>query len=238
MRVLEEHDVDALIVIGGGGSQAGAYALERLGLAVVGVAATVDNDLYGADPSIGVDTALNVALEAIDRLKATASSRQRAFIVEVMGRQCGYLALMTGIAGGAEAVVVPELESPPERLAEDLRAAYRRGKTHALVVVSEGARLNGQALMAYFQAHPDQSDFELRLTTLGSVQRGGVPSAFDRLLATRLGAAAIEALARDERGVLLGPVGGEVVSTPLDVAAVRHKPLDAHTRHLAEVLAR
>ena len=237
VRMLEEHDVDALVVIGGNGSQTGAYALQRLGFSVVGVASTIDNDLYGADPSVGVDSALNVALEAIDRLKATASSHQQAFLVEVMGRQCGYLALMVGIAGGAEAVVIPEQETDPQILAGDLRESYRRGKTHALVVVAEGARLNAHALMDYFQTHPDQLDFELRLTILGSVQRGGAPSAYDRLLATRLGAAAVEILARDESGVMLGQVDGDILATPLETAVMRHKPLDPQMQHLARVLA-
>jgi 6-phosphofructokinase 1 len=238
VRVLEEHDIDALIIIGGNGTQTGAYALQRLGFPVVGVASTIDNDLYGAEPSIGVDTALNVALEAIDRLKVTASSHHRAFLVEVMGRECGYLALMVGIAGGAEAVVIPEQEVDPEALAEELRETYRRGKSHALVVVAEGARFDAHALADYFEAHRERLGFELRLTILGYVQRGGIPSAFDRLLATRLGAAAVDTLARGESGVLMGEMSSHIVATPLETAVMRHKPLDEHMQHLARVLAR
>src|SRR6185295_10636058 len=133
LRQLGAHDIDALVVIGGNGSQTGAEQLARAGFPVVGVASTIDNDLCGSEITIGVDTALNIALEAIDRLKVTASSHQRAFLVEVMGRDCGYLALAAAVAGGAEAAVIPEMEMDPENLATELREAYQRGKPHALV---------------------------------------------------------------------------------------------------------
>ena len=145
-----------------------------MGLEVVGVASTIDNDLGGSEITIGVDTALNIALEAIDRLKVTASSHKRAFLVEVMGRDCGYLALMAGIAGGAEAVVIPETEVEPEVLARDIQSAYQRGKPHALVVVAEGAATTPK-LAQHFDKHRERLGFELRVTTLGHVQRGGVP---------------------------------------------------------------
>ena len=128
---LGRHSVDALVVIGGNGSQTGSFALSQMGLAVVGVASTIDNDLYGSEITIGVDTALNIALEAIDRLKTTASSHGRAFLVEVMGRDCGYLALMAGLTGGAEVVVIPEAEVEPDQVAVEFRKAYERGKAHA-----------------------------------------------------------------------------------------------------------
>ncbi len=238
LRQLHLHDIEALIVIGGNGSQTGAHALSQMGFPVVGVASTIDNDLYGSDVTIGVDTALNIALEAIDRLKVTASSHQRAFLVEVMGRNCGYLALMAGIAGGAEAIVLPEVETDPEDIAAELRAAYERGKAHALVVVAEGARYNAAGLARYFREHRERLGFELRVTTLGHVQRGGAPGAFDRLLATRLGAAATEYLARGEYGVLVGWIKGEVTTTPLDEVVRNEKPLDLHLVELAQVLAR
>jgi len=128
VRNLEKEGIESIIVIGGNGSQKGSHALSRAGLAVVGVASTIDNDLYGSDITIGVDTALNIALEAIDRLRVTASSHRRALLVEVMGRNCGYLALMVGLAGGAEAIVIPERELPPERIAEQIQAAHERGQ--------------------------------------------------------------------------------------------------------------
>jgi 6-phosphofructokinase 1 len=235
---IQHNGIDGLVVIGGDGSQRGAAALSQSGIAVVGVASTIDNDLAGSDTSIGVDTALNIALEAIDRLKTTASSHQRAFLVEVMGRNCGYLALMAGIAGGAEVVVVPEIETTPDAIAHELRAAYERGKAHALVVVAEGARQNAAALAAYFREHHARIGFDLRTTTLGHVQRGGAPTAHDRLLATRLGAGAVEALARGQHGVLVGVVAGRVTTAALSDVSARQKPLDPDLIRLADVLAR
>jgi 6-phosphofructokinase 1 len=234
---LRRHGVDGLVVIGGNGSQAGAWALTHLGFPVVGVASTIDNDLYGADVTIGVDTALNIALEAIDRLKVTASSHRRAFLVETMGRDCGYLALMAGIAGGAEAVIIPECETNPETVAGELRAAYERGKAHAIAVVAEGARYNAQRLATYFQEHRERLGFELRVTTLGHVQRGGAPGAFDRLLATRTAAEATECLARGELGVLVGLRDGAVARTPLAEVVEKKKTLDLRLLELARVLA-
>jgi 6-phosphofructokinase 1 len=238
VRNLNASRIDALVVIGGNGSQAGAYCLSQMGFPVVGVASTIDNDLAGSDITIGVDTALNIALEAIDRLKTTASSHQRAFIVEVMGRHCGYLALMAAIAGGAEAVLLPEFGVEPEALAKELHEAYLRGKPHALVVVAEGAKYNAERLAAYFRKHKEQCGFDLRVTTLGHVQRGGAPGAFDRILATRLGNGATEALARGERGVLVGYVKSEVATTPLAEVVGKQKPLDPVLVQMAGVLAR
>jgi 6-phosphofructokinase 1 len=238
LRVLNQRDIEALVVIGGNGSQAGAHALSQMDYPVIGIASTIDNDLYGSEISIGVDTALNIALEAIDRLKVTASSHQRAFLVEVMGRDCGYLALMAGIAGGAETVLIPEVETDPETVAEELRHAYLRGKTHALVVVAEGARYNASRLAHFFEEHYERLGFEMRVTVLGHTQRGGTPSAFDRLLATRLAAAATERLAKGNQGILMGLVKGEIVSTPLAEVVAKKKKLDPYLMSLAKVLAK
>jgi 6-phosphofructokinase 1 len=234
---LKKHGVDALVVIGGNGSQVGAAALAARGFAVVGVASTIDNDLYGSDVTIGVDTALNVALEAIDRLKVTGSSHGRGFIVETMGRQCGYLALMAGLAGGAEMIVIPEVPTVPDDVAETMRKAYERGKLHAIVVVAEGSRYDGGALVRHFREHRDRLGFEPRLTVLGHVQRGGTPTFADRLLATRLGAAAVEQLAQGAHGVLVGVVHDQMHATPLDVVARTRKQLDTSMFELARVLA-
>ena len=222
----------------GNGSQTGAHALSQMGFPVVGVASTIDNDLYGSEITIGVDTALNIALEAIDRLKVTASSHHRAFLVEVMGRDCGYLALVAGVTGGAEAIIIPEIETDPEVVAMELRAAYERGKSHALVVVAEGAQYNAEGLAHYFQVHQERLGFDLRVTKLGHVQRGGAPGAFDRLLATRLSAAAVEHLARQEHGVLMGLLKGEIAATPLDKVVANKKPLDLRLLEWARILAR
>jgi 6-phosphofructokinase 1 len=238
LKSLRAHEIDGLIVIGGNGSQTGANTLSRLGIQVVGVASTIDNDLYGSDITIGVDTALNVAVEAIDRLKITATSHQRAFLVETMGRKSGYLALMAGIAGGAEAIVIPEQETDPELLAAELRDVYKRGKAHAIVVVAEGAKYNAAGLAEYFKEHRERLGFDLRVTTLGHVQRGGAPGVFDRLLATRLGAQAVEHMALGHHGVLIGLRKGRIKATPLIEVAATKKQLDTELLDLARVLAK
>jgi 6-phosphofructokinase 1 len=235
---LAARSIEGLVVIGGNGSQAGAHALARLGFPVAGVASTIDNDLCGTEVTVGVDTALNIALEAIDRLKVTASSHHRAFLVEVMGRKCGYLGLMAGLAGGADAIVVPEIESDPEIVAQELRDAYNRGKSHALVVVAEGSTFNADKLHAYFLEHRGRLQFELRVTKLGHVQRGGAPTAFDRILASRLGAGAVDRLLAGERGILIGMQRGEVTATPLADIVGKPKPLNAELFHLARSLAK
>jgi 6-phosphofructokinase 1 len=234
---LAARGVEALVVVGGNGSQTGAASLAREGFAAVGVPSTIDNDLYGTDVSIGADTAINVTLEAIDRLRTTASSHHRAFVVETMGRDCGYIALMAGIAGGAEVIAIPEREIEAAEVAERLRAAYRRGKTHALVVVAEGAKHGVQGLLKLYGAQKDTIGFELRLTRLGHVVRGGVPSAADRVLATRLGAAAVDGLAAGRSGVLLGMQNGVIAATPLAEIAGRTRPADAGLLELARAMA-
>src|SRR5512145_262952 len=234
---LKTRGIHALVVIGGNGSQSGSASLAREGFAVVGVPSTIDNDLYGNDVSIGCDTAINITLEAIDRLRTTASSHQRAFAVETMGRDCGYIALMAGIAGGAEVIALPEEETAPAQVAERLRAAYQRGKTHALVVIAEGARCGVRELMQYYEKQGASIGFELRVTRLGHVVRGGIPSSADRVLATRLGAAAVEHLARSEHGVLIGSLCSEIAATPLAEVAGRTRPADARLLELARIMA-
>ncbi len=238
VRVLNQKGIDALVVIGGNGSQTGAHALSHAGFPVVGVASTIDNDLWGSEITIGVDTALNIALETIDRLKVTASSHQRAFLVETMGRGSGYLALMSGIAGGAEAVVIPESETEPEVVAREIRNAYERGKPHAIVVVAEGARWNAQALAQYAREHKARVGFELRVTIIGYMQRGGAPTYFDRFLATRFGAAAVDQLVGGNHGVLVGVSKGDIITTPLSEVVGRTKPLDPALFELARVLSK
>ncbi|HEX9181625.1 MAG TPA: 6-phosphofructokinase, partial [Burkholderiales bacterium] len=167
----------------------------------------------------------------------TASSHRRAFVVETMGRDCGYIALMAGIAGGAEVIAIPEREIEAGDVAERLRAAYRRGKTHALVVVAEGAKHGVQGLLKLYGEQRDTIGFELRITRLGHVVRGGVPSAADRVLATRLGAAALETLGAGKKGLMVGIQRGEVVQTPLAELAGRTRPADAGLLELARTMA-
>jgi len=236
IRNLNKNGIEGLVVIGGNGSQTGNYFLHQLGFPVVGVASTIDNDLYGSDICVGVDTALNIALEAIDRLKNTATSHQRAFLIEIMGRDCGYLALMASIAGGAEAVLIPEVDVEPEVVAQRLAMAYEKGKAHAIIVVAEGAKYNATTLEEYFKKHRDRLCFDLRVTILGHVQRGGDPGAYDRILASRLGAGAVDALGRGEFGVLVGMIKGQVTTTPLEDVVNNKKQLDLNLIELAKLL--
>jgi 6-phosphofructokinase 1 len=235
---LRARGIEGLVVIGGNGSQQGSHALSQAGLAVVGVASTIDNDLYGADISIGVDTALNVALSAVDKLKVTAASHRRASLIEIMGRDCGYLALMVGLAGGAEAIVIPEVEMTPEQVADEIREAHERGKSHALVVVAEGAAHDAKALQAYLGPREAELGFDLRVTVLGHIQRGGTPTAFDRLLGTRLGAAAVTQLAAENAGVLVGWRNGRIETTPLDEVVSNTKTLDRSLFELGQIMDR
>ena len=237
LRNLAARGIDGLVVIGGNGSQTGSATLAREGFAVVGVPSTIDNDVYGADSSIGADTAVNITLEAIDRLRTTASSHSRAFAVETMGRDCGYIALMAGIAGGAEVIALPESEIEPAEVAKRLRAAYQRGKTHALVVIAEGARCGVKELMQHYAESRDSIGFELRVTRLGHVVRGGAPTAADRILATRLGSAAVETLVQERHGVLVGASCNEIITTPLAEIAGRTRAADAALLELARVMA-
>jgi 6-phosphofructokinase 1 len=238
LRNLSKRGIDGLVVIGGNGSQTGSSALFDLGFPVVGVASTVDNDLLGSDVTIGCDTALNVTLEAIDHLRTTGSSHNRAFIVETMGRDCGYLALMAGLAGGAEVISTPENEVSAADIAMRLRAAYERGKTHAIVVVAEGVKVGTKEILAFFEADRTLVGFELRATVLGHVVRGAPPTAFDRILGTRLGVGAVNALTSGDFGVLVGYQRSEITRTPLKDIAGRTKPIKTELLELARVLAK
>jgi 6-phosphofructokinase 1 len=235
VRKLEEAAVEAVVVIGGNGSLTGGLRLSERGIPVVGLPATIDNDVWGTDTAIGVDTALNTALDAIDRIKDTASSHQRAHVVEVMGRDCGYLALMAAIAGGAEAVLVPEFEIRAEEIMHAFRTSWEQGKPHFIVVAAEGAPLSGEEFHEY--VNEGGGGFESRLTVLGHVQRGGNPTAFDRILASRLGTAAVSALESGEVGVMVGLGGRGMERVPLAEVVGRSRPLDPELYEMAGVLA-
>jgi 6-phosphofructokinase 1 len=234
VAVLEEAGVEGLVVVGGEGSLTGAMKLGERGIKVVGIPATIDNDVWGTEIAIGVDTALNTALETIDRIKDTASSHNRAHVVEVMGRNCGYLALMSAIAGGAEAVLVPEFEPDPEDLIGFIRKAYDQGKSHFIVVAAEGAKLSAAQFDEYVNS---TGTYESRLTVVGHAQRGGDPTAFDRILGSRLGTAAVEALSAGESGVMVALSGELVVTLPLDRVVGRMRPLDPHMYRMSGVLS-
>lgn len=232
---LEEAGIDALVVIGGNGSLTGALRLAELGASVVGIPASIDNDVGGTDAAVGVDTALNTALEAIDRLKDTASSHHRAHVVEVMGRDCGYLALMSAIAGGAEAAVVPEFEPRPEALLLHMKKAYDQGKSHFIVVVAEGAPLRAEEIHEYING--TEGTYDARLTVVGHIQRGGIPTAYDRILASRLGTAAAEAVADGDSGTMVAVRGEGVARVPLGEVVEGGRELDPELYKMAEVLA-
>ena len=238
VRNLIDADIEGLLVIGGDGSQRGSFAIHRHGFPVLGIASTVDNDLYGTDISIGVDTALNTIIESLDRICTTAESHRRAFLVEVMGRQYGYLALMSGIASGAEVIVTPEFELEPPEVVWELHQAHEQGKRYAIAVVTDGAKNSVKKIEEYIDEHLDEFDFELRVTILGHVQRGGSPTVFDRYLATRLGASAIQALRNGEKGVLTGWRCYEVEYVPLEEVVSGHKELSKELWRLGQMLSK
>ena len=234
---LRANHVDGLVLIGGDGTYRGAVALEEEhGMACMGVPGTIDNDIGGTDYTIGFDTALNTALEAIDRLRDTAESHDRTFFVEVMGRNNGYIAMLSGIAGGAENVLVPEHPTDIDELVENLRRSRERGKTSSIVVVAEGDDAGDALTIARKVA--ERSEFkETRVTVVGHLQRGGSPTAFDRILASRLGARAVEALVEGVRGKMAALIGNEIVLRPLTDAWELRSEFDPSYMELMHVLA-
>jgi 6-phosphofructokinase 1 len=204
--------VDGLVVIGGNGSLQGAHRLDGEGLPTVAVPASIDDDVWGTDASIGFDTAVNTILDSVDRIRDTASAHGRIFVIEVMGRQCGRLALAAGAASGCESVLIPEVPVDLDQVARRILQRHSRGKRHHLVIVAEGAGLSAYEVARRLEQATGQ---EARVTALGHVQRGGNPSAADRILASRLGAAAVDALFEGARDAMVGVRGGEIVRVPL-----------------------
>ncbi len=238
LRTLNRFGIDGLVVIGGNGSLSGALELWRLGFPVIGVPSTIDNDVNGTDISIGVDTALNTILDAIDKIKDTASSHNRAFLIETMGRASGYLALASGVAGGAELVLIPEVETTVEDVCQTIEDAYIRGKAHCIIVVAEGWKSGTQDLARQLRERREELGFSVRVTQLGHVQRGGAASAFDRLLATRLGAAAVRELVAGNGGNMVGWVKSAITLTPLEEAIAFQKRINLELCELAEIMDR
>ena len=234
IKKLKEFNIEGLVNIGGDGTLRGARDLNNLGIKTIGIPATIDNDLPKTDMAIGVDTALNTVIEAIDKIKDTASSHQRAFVVQVMGRNSGYLALMSGIAGGVEVVLIPEIPYDLKEISLRLKEGYQRGKTHCIIIIAEGVGKTDE-VSKYLE---DKIGYETRVTILGYLQRGGSPSAFDRLLASRLGAAAIKLLMQGETGKMVGLVGNKIKSTDLDIVLSEYKTINRDIYNLALVLAK
>ena len=235
-EILAAHGIEGLVVIGGDGSFRGASLLAREhDVRVLGVPGTIDNDIYGTDVSIGFNTALNIALDGVDRLRDTAASHDRLFLVEVMGRNSGHSALNGGGAVGAEAIRIPEGKAEGAAIADSLVAAERRGKTSSIVVVAEGAFPGGA--LALQEAIEARSGFEVRTSILGHIQRGGTPTTRDRVLASRLGFMAVEGLIAGESGVMAGVDKRGTVFVPLDDVWENEKPIDEQLVELAAILA-
>lgn len=233
---LDGERVDALVVFGGDGSLRGAEELSRrCRAAVIGVPKSIDNDVGGTDYAIGFDTAVNTVVSAIDKIRDTAASHERLFLVEVMGRDHGFLALAAGLAGGAEEIVVPETPTDPEALCRRLRAGRARGKRSSIVVVAEGDEAGGAFKLA--ERMRGASGFETRVSVLGYEQRGGTPSAFDRILAARLGHAAVAAAAAGRRSVVVGLMNGRLRLSPLRAAWARPPRLNKESLRVAAVVS-
>ena len=236
-ETLRKHGIEGLVVIGGDGSYRGALKLyDEHGIACVGLPGTIDNDIGGTDYTIGYDTALNVALEAIDRIRDTAESHDRIFFVEVMGRHSGYLAMMSGIAGGAEEILVPETPTSIETLVEHIRSYRAKGKQSAIIVVAEGDEL-GNAIQVAKQVDAQAQIPDSRVVVIGHLQRGGTPTAFDRILASRLGVRAVEALVEGVSGKMVGISANEVVLRPLEEAWECRTQFDPKLTRIAHILA-
>lgn len=236
VEILQREGIEGLITIGGNGTFRGAMALaEAGGIKVIGIPATIDNDVYGTDYAIGFDTAINTALDAIDKIRDTAGSLQRPFFIEVMGRDRGFIALDVGIAGGAEDILIPETETKIEELCLNMKRAFRRGKKSSIVIVAEGDEAGGVFQVA--QQVWERLRLDYRICVLGHIQRGGSPTARDRVLGSKLGAAAVDALTNGKSRYMVGELRGEIVLTPLKETWERRKELDNDLLQLVKVLA-
>jgi len=235
-EILQREGIEGLITIGGDGTLRGATALaEATNVKVISIPSTIDNDVYGTDYTIGFDTAINTALDAIDKIRDTAGSLQRLFFIEVMGRSRGFIALEVGIAGGAEDILIPEVETKIEQLCLDIKSSFKRGKKSSIVIVAEGDEAGGAFSIA--QQVWERLKLEYRICVLGHIQRGGSPTARDRVLASKLGAAAVDALVKGMSGYMVGELKGEIAFTPLRETWEKRKELDSNLLRLVKVLA-
>lgn len=234
---LKRENIDALVVIGGDGSLTGARIFaQEFNFPIVGLPGTIDNDLFGTDLTIGYDTALNTIMQAVDKIRDTASSHERLFFIEVMGRECGFLALNGAIASGAEAAIVPEMSYQQDQLADLISNGFRKSKNSSLVLVTEGDITGGAMAMAE-RVKVEFPQYDVRVTILGHVQRGGSPTANDRILASRMGAAAIDALLDDQRNVMIGIQNDEIVYVPFSKAIKKNKPIQEDLLKTLKVLS-
>ncbi|HAE58413.1 MAG TPA: 6-phosphofructokinase [Anaerolineae bacterium] len=236
IRRMNEYGIDGLIVIGGDGSLAGALALHKQEINVVGVPGSIDNDIWGTNISIGVDTAMNTIMDAVDKLRDTASSHGRAFLVETMGRGSGYLAVMAGIVSGAEIVLIPETQVTIQDVANAVESAYKRGKTHAFIINAEGSGITTAELAGALEDL--DVGFKTRVTILGHIQRGGSPTAYDRLLASRMGVKAVDALLSGTFGVMTGLKGRGIEYVPLEEVVDTKREVNMEYYDMVSLLAR
>ncbi len=233
---LKKNEIDALIVIGGDGSfmGAGIFSKEH-DIPCIGLPGTIDNDMFGTDFTIGYDTALNTVVEAIDKIKDTAGSHERMFLVEVMGRDAGFIALTAGIATGAEAIFIPEVENQVDTLFDTLKEGKVDEKTSSIIIVAEGSKGGVHEIAKQVkQLYPN---LDIRVNVLGHMQRGGSPTAFDRFLASRMGVAAVEALLDDQRSIMIGYVNHEIVHVPFNKTIKKQRNLDGGLMKVAKVLS-
>lgn len=236
VKILKKYKIDCLIVIGGDGSFTGAQKISELGFPAIGIPGTIDNDLAYTDYTIGYDTAMNTVIEAISKIRDTSSSHERVNIVEVMGRNCGDLALFSGLAGGAESIIVPEIGITTEEIALKLKTTQKRGKKHSIIVLAEGNRsFDGAAELKKVLEEKDGAD--VRITVLGHVQRGGSPTAFDRILASKLGYKAVELLLEKKSARVVGIKNNQIIDMPIDEALAIKKEFDKDTYEMAKILS-
>ena len=230
---MKKHGIDALVVIGGDGSLTGARIFaQEYDIPCIGLPGTIDNDLYGTDTTIGYDTALNTILDAVDKIRDTATSHERLFFVEVMGRDAGFLALNGAIAAGAEAAIIPEFSTEVDQLEEFIEHGFRKSKSSSIVLVAE-SELTGGAMHYAERVKNEYPQYDVRVTILGHLQRGGRPTAHDRIIASRMGVASIQALLEGQRNVMIGIDDDEIVYVPFAKAIKNDKPID---RELVNVL--
>ena len=232
---MKKQEIDALVVIGGDGSLTGAREFAGIyDVPIIGLPGTIDNDLYGTDHTIGYDTALNTIMWCVDRIRDTATSHERLFFIEVMGRNAGFLALTGAIASGAEAAIIPEISTEVDQLAELIQNGFRKSKNSSIVLVAESP-ITGGAMGLAERVRKEYPNYDVRVTILGHLQRGGSPTAQDRILASRMGAAAVDALLEGQRNVMIGDANDQIVYVPFSKAIKNDKPID---RELLETLRR
>lgn len=234
---MKKEGIDALVVIGGDGTFTGARIFaQEFNVPIIGLPGTIDNDLYGTDSTIGYDTAMNTIVQAVDKIRDTATSHERLFFIEVMGRDAGFLALNSALASGAEAAIIPERETKVDQLKELVKNGFRKSKNSSIVIVAESEVTGGANGLAE-RMHNEHPEYDVRVTILGHIQRGGSPTAYDRILASRMGVAAIDALLDEQRSIMIGIVNNEIVHVPFTKAIKDDKPVNENLLGVLQILS-